>query len=508
MRKIDSEDDLERKTYFSRCFCREKAFFLLGTIAGSLMILFYAVWLGAIGGGNPEYLEDFHAAVNPDAVTYVQLGKNIWNEGVYSRSVGEPYVPDFKWTPTFPFFAGLADFLGGVQGILLLNIGLTFFSGLLLSRIGFFWTRSRTISRLLFVFLFLDPLVWSMTLQAMSDVMFLFFLLLGVYWAFPVLFSNWGEKKNKLGRLEILRVFVGGLAFSLAILTRPSGLYVPVVSSFAFLASPLLRRFLDLIKWGKGKETGRFGASARTSFRFSVLLVFLAGTYVPTTCWMLRNAEVFGKFALCGNQNIVMVYYSGGGSWQTALNCSLEEAQERISREFDLPANVKCQNPEAFGLNQGELDSQLAKCKKAVLFRYPSALAFSSGVGVVKSFLAHETRTLLQIVGEKNATGGNFPVWKSWIFFWSVFFQGTILLSAFVMILRNGRSLRTFFELNPALGLAFVGWCAYFLLTMALSGIDCCARYRLPVMPAIYFLAATQLERIVRNFSRFNKIKT
>lgn len=522
MWKRNPENESEQKTRFSRYFSKyfsqgqgqgvcqgfgrffdwEKAFFLFWAVAGSLTILFYAVWLGVIGRENPEYLKDFHAAVNPDAVTYVQLGKNIWSEGVYSRSVGEPYVPDFKWTPVFPFLAGLANLLGGVSGIVFLNIGFTLFSALLLARIAFFWTHSRLISCLLFAFLFLDPLVWSMTLQAMSDVVFLFFLLLGVYWAFPVLFSDPGL--NGVGRLGILRVFCGGLAFSLAILARPSGLYVPVALTFAFLGAPLVDRILARSQIGKGQESGRLLSTKRTACRFLrlwVLAVFLAGAYVPTTCWALRNAEVFGKLALCGNQNIVMVYYSGGGAWQTALNCSLEEAQERISHEFELPANVKCQNPEAFGLDQGEVDGQLAKCKRAVLLRYPSALAFSSIVGVGKSFLAHETRTLLRIAGEEKAYEEAFPVWRSWIFFWSIFFQGTILLLAFATILANWRTLRTFWEWNPALSLALVGWCAYFLLTMALSGIDCCARYRLPMTPVLYWLAATSLERRIKKSS-------
>jgi len=64
-------------------------------------------------------------------------------------------------------------------------------------------------------------------------------------------------------------------------------------------------------------------------------------------------------------------------------------------------------------------------------------------------------------------------------------------------------------ELNPALALALIGWCGYFLLTMMLSGIDCCARYRLPLMPVLYFLAAYQLVRMLKGIGvRHFKIKT
>ncbi len=511
MRTVNSENHHGIKNVFLGYSCRKEAFFIFFLIGGFLMFLFYSVWLGVIGRENPKYLSDFRAAVNPDAVTYVQLGKNIWNEGVYSRSIGKPYVPDFKWTPVFPFFAGLADQLAGVRGILLLNISLTFFMALLLARIAFWGTRSKLISCLTFIFSVLDPLIWSVNLQAMSDQIFLFFLILGVYWAFPVLFP-FAEEECRRKWLAILQSFCGGLAFALAILARPSGLYVPAVLTIAFFLSPVFRRF---IVWIKGKKEEAFrtsdsvGKSLFSFARMGILTAFLAGALGPVIGWMVRNAEVFGKFALCGNQNIVMVYYSGGGAWQTALGCSLEEAQERISREFALPPNVKCQNPEAFGLDQGELDTQLAKSKKSVLLRYPTALAFSSCAGVVKSFLAHETRTLLQIIGEENAQSENFPVWKSWIFVWSIFFQGMILLLAFLAILRSWRFGVSLLELNPALALALIGWCGYFLLTMMLSGIDCCARYRLPLMPVLYFLAAYQLVRMLKGIGvRHFKIKT
>ncbi|MBP3693352.1 MAG: hypothetical protein J6J31_02800 [Thermoguttaceae bacterium] len=497
-----------------------KRFFRFFVIAGALTALFYAVWLSVISCGNPEYLKDFRSSVSPDAVTYVQLGKNIWNEGVYSRSIGEPFVPDFKWTPTFPFLAGLADQLAGIRGILILNITLAFFTALLLARIAFFWTRSRSISCLMFIFPALDPLLWSVNLQVMSDIMFLFFLILGVYWTFPVLFPPEGLKKSekngstaspeavsssekntahetKQAWLTYAQSFGGGLAFSAAILTRPSGLYVPTVLTIAFFSAPLVRHFLRFFKTRKPHEASDPKVSLKelgVMFRRTGLLaVFLAGALGPVVGWMARNAEVFGKFALCGNQNIVMVYYSGGGAWQTALGCPLEEAQERIAQEYGLPPNVKCQNPEAFGLDQGKVDTQLAECKRSVLFRYPKALAFSSCVGVVKSFLAHETRTLYQIAGNEKTQTDDFSIWNSWIFIWSILFQGAILLLAFLAILRNGRSFLTFLGSDPGVGMALLGWSAYFLLTMMLSGIDCCARYRLPMMPVLYFLAAMQL---------------
>lgn len=420
-----------------------------------LGILFYAGWLLLIQRQNPDYLRDFHAAVNPDAQTYVQLGENIWREGVYSRNPNAPFRPDFKWTPVFPVLAGAASCCGGVGAILALNVLLTLASAGLLARLFWLYTRSNWGAFLVFLCPLLDPLVWSLNLQAMSDVVFLFFLSLGAYWTFPALFPTELSGEPKAQKLS---AFAGGLAFALAILTRPSGLYVPIVLLLAALGGWLFRQ----------------------KPRWAAVGLMLIGAALPVAGWMARNEAVFGKFALSGNQNIVMVYYTGGGAWQMAEGGTLDEAQKRIEEEFHLPPCVVCHNPEAFGADPAEIDSRLAAAKRKVLLRYPKALVLSSGIGVVKSLSAHETRTLEEITRCSRLR----PV-----FVWSLVFQGAVLLLAAAFVVFRLPALWRFARQNPAFTLAILGVAAYFLLTMMLSGMDCCARYRLPLMPVVYALA-------------------
>lgn len=448
------------------------------------LLLFYALELGLIHAWNPNYLKDFHQAVNPDAVTYVQLGQNLWQRGEYSRNPNPPYLPDFKWTPVFPFLAGAMSALGGVSAILVMNVLLTLSGAFLLARLAFRMTRSRKISFLLFIFLALDPLVWSVNLQAMSDAAFLFFLILGAYWTVPALFLE-----TSFSWKHFACMVLGGLAFSLGTLTRPTGLYVPWIFWIA-ICGAFGWKFFQTFRHRENFAWSWFNR------QLSLMMVFLAAALLPVSLWMLRNWEVFGKMALCSNQNLVMVYYTGGGAWQTELGCSLEEAQTRIQREFHLPPNYVCQNPEAFGVDQTRIDDQLEACRGKVLTRYPKSLFISSCRGVLKSLLAHETRTLLAISRGPNAPGPNDSIWGSWVFVWSLLFQGTLLGLTVWTLLFSLRDLRVFAARNPALALALVGWAAYFLLTMMLSGVDCCARYRLPLMPIFYLCAAWRLSKM------------
>lgn len=212
---------------------------------------------------------------------------------------------------------------------------------------------------------------------------------------------------------------------------------------------------------------------------------------------MARNEAVFGKFALCGNQNIVMVYYTGGGAWQMALGGTLLEAQRQISEEFGLPPDIQCQNPEAFGLDQGTVDTLLAKHKRAVIFRYPGALVKSVCVGVPKSLLAHETRTLWAIYGKKNMENlGRKELYTSWIFVWSMIFQGTLLAGTGWTVARHWQEMFRALRKKPTLVIGVLGLGAYFVLTMMLSGMDCCARYRLPLMPIFYWVVAWKLSKM------------
>ncbi|MBR0237228.1 MAG: glycosyltransferase family 39 protein [Thermoguttaceae bacterium] len=419
------------------------------------------IWIGCV---NREYLSDYKLAFNPDAITYLDLGQNVWVYGAYSRRLAPPYTPDFKWTPVFPVLAGGADCLLGTAGVFVLNIVLSALSCLIVYRLVeyYFNAKAGTAASCLFA---LDTLIWSLNFQAMSDVAFVTFVLVGLYFTLPALFP-----KDETQTPAFWRLIPGGLGLSVAILTRPTGLYLPIVILLCYAIKALFSR-TNLI-------------------RSSVFaLTFLLCSFSLAGLWMFRNYQTFGIFTLSSNENIVMVYYTGGGAWQTEFNCSLSEAQDKIQKEFNLPSDEVCHNADAFGKDPAEIDRQLKACKRDVLLKYPVSLIKSAMIGVPKSLIAHETGIFAQLTKQDWQGAGNLfsnsPI-LILIFVWSVLFQIIVICGGLIGMIGSWiKSPNSRWAIFCVAGIA-----AYFILTMGLSGADCCARYRLPLMPVLIAFAA------------------
>ena len=433
------------------------------------------IWIGCV---NREYLSNYKLAPNPDAITYLDLGQNVWLHGEYSRSPAPPYAPDFKWTPVFPVLAGAVDCLLGTGGVFALNILLSALSCLIIYRLAEYYVNAKTgtIASCLFA---LDTLVWSLNFQAMSDIAFVTFVLVGLYFTLPTLFP-----KDQTATPSFWLLIPGGLGLSAAILTRPTGLYLPIVILLCYAIKSLFSR-----------------TNAIRSVAYA--LMFFVCSYSLAGLWMFRNYQTFGIFTLSGNENIVMVYYTGGGAWQTEFNCTLKEAQEKIQKEFNLPSDEVCHNADAFGKDPAEIDRQLKACKRDVLLKYPVSLIKSALIGVPKSLIAHETGIFATLTKQDWQRAGelfsNSPV-LILIFVWSVLFQVIVLCGGVIGIIGswfNNRNSRWAI-------FCLAGIAAYFVLTMGLSGADCCARYRLPLMPALIVFAAIGLTTL---WERFKPIK-
>lgn len=438
------------------------------------------IWIGSV---NREYLSDYKLAPNPDSITYLDLGQNVWLHGEYSRRPAPPYTPDFKWTPVFPVLAGGANCLFGAVGVFALNIVLSALSCLILYRLAEYYVNAKagTIASCLFA---LDSLIWSLNFQAMSDIAFVTFVLIGLYFTLPTLFP-----KDKTAPTAFWRLIPGGLGLSAAILTRPTGLYLPIVILLCYAIKTLFSR-ANLIR-----------SSAYA-------LTFFVCSYSFAGLWMYRNYQTFGIFTLSSNENIVMVYYTGGGAWQTEFNCTLSEAQEKIQKEYNLPPDVVCQNADSFGKDPAEIDRQLKACKREVLLKYPASLIKSALIGVPKSLIAHETGIFAALTKQEwqgtSKLFSNSPILII-IFIWSVLFQVIVICGGLIGIICSWIKSR---DARWAI-FCTAGIAAYFILTMGLSGADCCARYRLPLMPIIIVFSAIALTAFWEKFkSTFNKTRT
>ncbi|MBR5161061.1 MAG: hypothetical protein IKW80_05490 [Thermoguttaceae bacterium] len=446
----------------------------------SLLILltFNAALFVLIQIFNPAYLSDYKLAPNPDAPTYVELGRSFWINGQYSRNLEPPFKPELTWTPVFPLVAGGLDILFGVKGIFIFHILLSGACCVLMYYLALPWTGEK-IANLASLIFALDPFIYIYNFKAMSEILFLFFLMLGLTLTVPVIF-------NKTVNRLFTRLIIGGIALSLAILTRPAGLYIPLI----LVASAII--------WELYKRETLY-----KTFVYSGTL-FLCG-YLLVGIWMYRNYCLFGTFAVTGNDKITMVYYTAGGAWQVHHKCTLEEAQKLIEQEYRLPPVDVCHNINRFEITPQEIDAQMKACRWDALAKYPDSLIISVLTAVPKSLFAHETGLFAYLINQtwlppglsnlKNpVTFYNLLLKNSLLlscfFIWSMIFQTTVVLAgviAYFAILGKYRK-----EYGGVLLMLFL-YTGYVFASLGLFGVDCVARYRLPLMPIIIVFAAITL---------------
>lgn len=424
---------------------------------------------------NPAYLSDYKLAPNPDAPTYVELGRSFWINGQYSRNLEPPFKPEFTWTPVFPVVAGGLDILFGTKGIFILHIILSAACCILMYYLAVPWTGDR-IAKTASLLFALDPFIYIYNFQAMSEILFLFFLMLGLTFTIPILF-------NKIDKWSFTQLIIGSIALSLAILTRPAGLYIPLIL------------VLSSVIWGLFNRE-RIRKTMLYSGTFFLCSYLLVGT------WMYRNYCTFGTFAVTGNDKITMVYYTAGGAWQVHFKCTLEEAQKKIEQEYHVPPVDVCHNINRFNITPQEIDAQMKACRWNALLKYPDSLVVSVLTAIPKSLFAHETGLFAYLTNQTWIPPGlsnlKNPIafcnqlfknrWSLSIFFiWSMIFQTTIVLAGIIgyfgILIKYGKQ-------HSGILLMLFLYAGYVFASLGLFGVDCVARYRLPLMPILIAFAA------------------
>lgn len=210
-----------------------------------------------------------------DAGEYLQTGKNLFEHGVFSRDARPPYTPDSFRTPVYPIFAYLASFGGRALWLVsMCHYVLVWLSALLVFSIGtILWGRpGGWIAGILFA---VEPyfVVWSGL--AMSETLFTFLLLALVRIAIAA-------HKHPAWRSGA----AAGIIFGLAALTRP--ILLPAVAIFLWYLWP--RRTSD----------------KKGPFRWKPLGCFIAGCLIVIAPWSIRNYARFGSWniSVVGSYNL------------------------------------------------------------------------------------------------------------------------------------------------------------------------------------------------------------
>jgi hypothetical protein len=437
--------------------------------------------LAGIAVRRPAYLHDARLSNNPDAWHHVLLGRNVLLTGNYSRCEAPPYFPDMLRPPVYPLFAGGLDLLGGAAAIYLAQAMLQAGSCLLLYQLVRrpFGDRAAFCASL---FLAADLMVAVYNFEAMSEPLFTFLVLAAAVSVCPLLGSA-----DLMVPGAARRLVGGGLLLGLAILTRPVGLYLPLIFAVALGAVGLWRR--------------RLSATVGGVAAFLLPLVLLVGA------WIIRNQAVFGLPRLSTVDIVVQDYFLGAGAYQLHDQVSLEEAQARISSEYNLPPSVIVQNPWRSEQNVAEMDAALRRARSGILAKYPRELVLAAACGVAKATFSHnveELASLLALTWEPPGTGallhgqadafgrlrqdgpvlGGALAWQTL----HTLLGLTLAAAGLVASLRRPETRST--------ALLLLALLAYCYLTVALFGMEAFYRCRIPALPFLYAFAGLGLARL------------
>jgi len=438
--------------------------------------------LSLIGVARPEYLRDNGTVQGPDAKDYVRLGRNYLLLGEYSRCQRPPYVPDILRTPIYPLFAGGLDILGGPVAVYLVQALLESSACFLLfTLVRLYWGQWAAFWSS--VLLATDLMLAVSNFEILSEPLFVFLVVASARLLMPALFPLEGT------RARLSAVLGGGAVLATAILTRPTGLYLPVVYVLLIVGHALWRR------------------SLRAAFKPAA--IFLAVTLLPVAAWMARNRATFSLFRLTNADAIMLVYFAGGGAYEVEHGVGLDQAQSMIAQEYRLEPPQITNNHWMTDRPVVDMDSELRRAAPGILMRYPKSLVVSSLMGIIKASFAHDVASLAEMRGQEWVNPKtaellqgrraalerliqNDPV-SIGAFVWQLLhaiLTWALLIPGLILGLKR-RELRT-------LAIPCFVILLYFFLTVAMVGAEAGSRSRSPLLPFLFAfagLSAAQLQQ-------------
>lgn len=213
-----------------------------------------------------------------DSTAYAITGYNILNHHIFSAGTAMPLAPSTFTMPLYPFLLAVWKFLFGSFTLFpILQMVFAGFSAFLIFLLGkkFFSEKVGFLASFLFM---IDPTVIFHTLTLMTDITYVFLLVLSVWLLFGSDYEN-----------RYVVCLFAGLIFGLSLLTRS-------VSTFLiFLIVPIYYIV-------KRKEID----SKKILAQLLIIVLAYAAVAVP---WMIRNKEVSGVFGIGADKDVNLFHY-------------------------------------------------------------------------------------------------------------------------------------------------------------------------------------------------------
>jgi 4-amino-4-deoxy-L-arabinose transferase-like glycosyltransferase len=290
------------------------------------------------------------------------------------------------------------------------------------------------------------------------------------------------------------RVALLGVLLGIAALTRPAGVYLPVVYAVLIACAP-----------------GRRSLSRRT-LAAGLVLVSSAALLGP---WVVRNDRLFGITRLSNADSINLAYFAAAGVYQLQDHATREQAEARLRREFDLVPLVAANNFWLASQEPRHLDAQQRRAAREVIGSHPLLFLEASARGVLKSLVSHNVDALAALCGltwhgpglgtlaerrwgEFVAALATNPWWLSLAYAWQLTTALAVLLLAAVGIAVG--AMRPSLRFPVAVLVTLAG---YHCLTTVAVGLEAYSRHRSPAVPLFCVLASVALFGRGRSVPRY-----
>jgi 4-amino-4-deoxy-L-arabinose transferase-like glycosyltransferase len=264
-----------------RLFDRKEILLFLFAFCVRLGIFVFLLWWFLLAGHLPETGWSY-PTLGGDSADYAILTHNLFHNGTFSSSVAPPLIPESFRLPGYSFFLYPFQFLphpllwgmlaqialGSLTVVLLYRLGRTF-----LSEKAGWWGA---------LLLCVEPTTVLYSTLVMSDTLFVFSMVLGIY----VLFTRPLSLRNAL-----VTGVLAGLLFGYAVLVRTIAQYLAVCLVAAYAV--VFHKELKPLSW--------------TLLKIAAFFVGIALVMAP---WALRNHAQFGTYTISSTPYINFTQYN------------------------------------------------------------------------------------------------------------------------------------------------------------------------------------------------------
>ena len=424
------------------------------------------------------------ALTTGDGAKYLSLAKNLLNRHQFILYDQPDILPQSFRTPLYPLFvAGCLAITSKLWFISVIQILITCFNVFLIYKISLLFLNKKwaLVPSILFI---LNPFVLYSSVIIMSEVLFLLFFLLSIYYLISYL-KNQDYKK-------IIPIF---LFLAISTLIRPVSYYLLVV----FLIAIIIILIKQKINYKK--------------IAITLVLAILSWAIIITP-WMYRNYKIFNSFSLASVQNYNLYFYNARLLYSKTNNRSKDKVEADFWKktESDLtPAAANRQVSTYSYIKSLYAGSYLKDKAFSIIFNHPFTYANIHLIGSASFFFDAGWRNVADVfrlnIGQPKNLSLLLSQYKYKLIFSNItqnsiyfilfsiekIYYFIIFILAILGIIKSPKDKRIYF-------LLLIGLILYFSLT---SGPVASARYRYPIEPFILILSVWGLSGL----EVFNKNK-